>query len=366
MKQALIVRGGRGIGDLLFTTPIPRLLQGEGYEVDVAAWPQNKAVYKHNPYVREIIDYPEPEEPLAWEEWITGLEQKYDLVINLAFTVEKKYLHKTDGQFGEIPTIEERRQKAAGINYYDDTVQAAGFKLEAGEKFGPEIYLSDQELEVLAKFQEEKQTRDDKVVLWHLNGSTRNKQIVRGFRYLKEVLNQVPNSRHYICSGFYYQSSAMPVDERVLAVGGKWNLRTTLMMTKVADLVVGPESALVNAAGAWETPKMVFYSHSAPENLGGHWKNHYPICPVCDCHPCYLIPMDFRKIWEPERRALARAFEKECRHPHPVDPYRAQGFHCTCTLPEEKIVETAVKILTKKKPLAKMPRRQAAKKDQKS
>lgn len=344
-KRAIIIRGGRGIGDLLFTTPIPGLLRREGYQVDVAVWPENAAVYAHHPCVHDLVPYPDQGETPAWEAWLDKLEAEYGLVINLAYTVEKKFFHKTDGQFGEIPPLSERRAAGLGKNYYDETVQAAGFLLEEGEHFRPEIYLGPEEEEALAEFAEEKARREEKVVLWNLHGSTKNKQIVRGLTYLAEVLQRVPQSRHYLVSNFRFDSHLIPRDERVIHVGGQWNLRTSLIMTKAADLVVGPDSALVNAAGVWETPKIVFYGHSEPGNLGNNFANHYPIVPACECSPCFLIPVNFKEIWDPARRALARAFEKECRHPHPVDPYRAVGFHCTALLPHEEVVETAVRIL---------------------
>lgn len=345
-KRAIIVRGGRGIGDLIFCSPLPRLLALEGYDVDVAVWPKNKAVFQENPYVGERVPYPDGLGEEAWREWGEKLEKSYDLVVTLAFSVEREFLHKTDGQFGEIPTLQERRERAKGVNYYDFTVERAGFTRDPGEKFRGELYLSGYEQETLAEMVEEKTTRGEKIVLWNLNGSTRNKQLVRGFRYLAAVLAAAPNSRHYIVSDQAFVSSAIPQDERVVHVGGQWNLRTSLVMTSIADLVVGPESALVNAAGCFETPKIVLYSHSSPENLGGNWVNHFPICPECDCAPCYLIPVDFRQQYIPAARTLARSFELECRHAHPVDPYRSQGYHCTCTLPDQEIVDTAVKILT--------------------
>ena len=344
-KRAIIIRGGRGIGDLIFCTPLPRLLALEGYETDAAVWPKNKAVFQHNPYVGKLVSYPKELADRPWQEWGEQLEKDYDLVVTLAFSVEKEFLHKTDGQFGEIPPLTERREKARGINYYDFTVERAGFSRDPGEHFRGELYLSPGEQETLAEMTAEKESRGEKIVLWNLNGSTRNKQVVQGFRYLDAVLRAVPNSRHYIVSDQAFASSAIPADERVVHVGGQWNLRTSLAMTSVADLVVGPESALVNAAGCFATPKIVLYSHSAPENLGGNWDNHFPVRPACDCSPCYLIPVDFRQQYHPAGRALARAFELECRHPHPEDPYRAAGYHCTCTLPGPEIVDTAIKVL---------------------
>lgn len=344
-KRVIIFRGGRGIGDLLFTTPVPRLLVREGYQVDAAVRPQNKAVYQANPFISERVPYPKGYDEAVWGEWLEKLEAEYGLVINLAYTVEREFLHKTDESLGAIPSLTERREKAAGKNYYDETVRRAGFTLAPDEHFRPEMYLDGCEEEILQDFRDAADKRGEKIVLWNFNGSTRNKQPVHGFRYLKAVLERFPQSRHYLVSNVHFTSSAIPLDERVVHTGGQWNLRTAMLMTKVADLVVGPESALVNAAGCWGTPKIILYSHSAPENLGGNFLKHHPIIPECDCSPCYLIPVDFRQIWEPRRRTLAREFEKECRHPHPMDPYRAMGFHCTALLPESEIIDTAVRIL---------------------
>ncbi len=341
MSKFLLIRGGKGIGDLLFTTPIPHLLANEGHETDVACWPKNEPVYRHNPFVNKIVLLPEKDdEYLAWKE---KAEKNYDGVIYLGRTLEKKYLHRTDGFFGPIPSLEERRAAAAGQNYINETVRTAGFNVN-GQYYLPELYPSEEEEAVLNRYRQELSADGRKIVFWNIIGSTKNKTLVRGFKYIEAVLAQVPNSIHWILSGHTINAANMPKDHRVKQA--RWDLRTSLLLTQLADVVIGPESALVNAAGAYSTPKVILYSHSAPENLGQFYKNHYPICPECECHPCYLLTLNWMEVWNPMARAMARFQDTLCRFRAPGDPYRSLGYHCTCTLPEQEIIDTVVKILT--------------------
>lgn len=340
-NRILVLRGGQGIGDLLFTTPIPRLLAGEGFDVDVGVWPHNQAVYAFNPHVKNLVFYPEPEKYLEWKE---ELEKTYERIVFLGDTLEVKYLHRTDGLFGTIPPLEERRTKAVGQNYINETVRTAGFDVKPDQFFVPELYESPEETKILDRYRQELTVDGRKIVFWNLNGSTKNKCIVQGFHYMKAVLAQVPDSLHFIVDGFESEMANMPDDSRVKH--SSWDLRTSLLLTQLADVVIGPESALVNAAGAYDTPKVIFYSHSTPENLGIGYKNHYPICPSCDCHPCYLLTLNWFDIWDHNARTQARNFDLACRYKTKIDPYRTVGYHCTCTLPEQEIIDTVVKILT--------------------
>jgi len=337
VKTAFVMRGGTGIGDLLMTTPVPRLLVAQGYEVDVGVWPQNRAVYEYNPFVRAQVLYPENQD--QYFEWQAQIEQNYDRIIDLGYTVEKRFLHRTDGFFGPIPSMKERRVTAAGKNYYTETLKAAGFD---GPKL-PEIYPSREETDILDRYQEEIIQDGRKILFWNLNGSTKNKFIVKGLQYIKAVLAQVPDSIHHIITGMNFDAQNLPDDPRVRIAD--WDLRTTILLTQLVNVVIGPESGLVNAAGAWGTPKVILYSHSAPENLGAHFLNHYPICPDCDCHPCYLIPLDWKETWNPQIRAQARQFDQECRVRLKSDPYRSVGYKCTWHLPDQQIIDTVVQIL---------------------
>jgi hypothetical protein len=340
--KVLLIRGGKGIGDLLFTTPIPRLLHEQGHTVDVAVHPENEAVYLHNPHVGALVPYPTQESDyVPWQDQVVNA---YDLILPLGESLEKKYLHRTDAFFGPVPSLEERRAAAAGKNYINETVKLAGFEPEPDGYFLPELYPSKEEAEILNRYRDEIKASGKKIIFWNLAGSTKNKTIVKGFKYIEAVLAQVPDSFHWIVNGRHCVAANMPNDPRVQQ--SAWDLRTSMLLTGLVDVVVGPESALVNAAGAYDTPKVILYSHSAPENLGAGYKNHYPVCPECDCHPCYLLTLEWFDLWDPVARNLARQQDLLCRYKTFGDPYRSMGYHCTWTLPDKQIIDTVVKILT--------------------
>ena len=62
-------------------------------------------------------------------------------------------------------------------------------------------------------------------------------------------------------------------EKRVVTKSGKWSVRETLAFLDVCDLVIGPETGVLNAASTLECHKTVLLSHSSHENLSKHWKN---------------------------------------------------------------------------------------------
>jgi ADP-heptose:LPS heptosyltransferase len=75
----------------------------------------------------------------------------------------------------------------------------------------------------------------------------------------------------------------------VKSYAGKWPIRKSLVMTQYADLVIGPETGVLNAAAGLETPKILFLSHSTHENLSKHWINVTPLHSLVKCHPCHVL-----------------------------------------------------------------------------
>ncbi len=339
--KILIMRGAKGIGDLLFTTPLPRLLSTAGHEVSVAAWPENEIVYQGNPYVKEIVQCPDMSQESAFAAWFDEVNTRFDRIINLGFTVEKAFLHRTDGFFGPIPDLAARRRAAAGKNYYEATLEAAGIP---ASPVLPELYPTPAEIGHIKRIKTEKEKYGFKLVIWNFHGSTRNKTLSRGPTWLHEVMTKCLHSQHFVVGSQPTIPEAL-IGKRCLDFGGSWSLRTSMIMTSVADVVVGPESAIINAAGAFDCHKVVLYSHSSPENLGKHWHNHHPITPKCKCSPCYLIPVNFRTLYHPHTRDLALSYETGCLEQNAVNIFRYNGFKCVTSLPDKKIIETILSLL---------------------
>ncbi len=80
-------------------------------------------------------------------------------------------------------------------------------------------------------------------------------------------------------------------ERRVHKQSGRWSIRESMSFAEVADIVIGCETGLLNAAGSMDCWKIVTLSHSTKENLTKHWKNTIASeqpegvgCPKYHCH----------------------------------------------------------------------------------
>lgn len=79
-------------------------------------------------------------------------------------------------------------------------------------------------------------------------------------------------------------------EKRVICKSGKWSIRETLAFARLADIVIGPETGVLNAVACEENTKIVFLSHSSENNLTRDWTNTISIVPYdCPCHPCHKL-----------------------------------------------------------------------------
>jgi len=79
-------------------------------------------------------------------------------------------------------------------------------------------------------------------------------------------------------------------DEPVYGDHGRdLQIRQAMALAQVADVVVGTETALLNASSRDEPMlKVVLLSHSSPENLTKHWTNTMSVQPeAIACYPCH-------------------------------------------------------------------------------
>jgi hypothetical protein len=84
--------------------------------------------------------------------------------------------------------------------------------------------------------------------------------------------------------------------ERVWRRAGKWSIRETLAFAQVADIVIGPETGVVNSVAFDEkVAKIIFLSHSSIENLTRDWKNTENLVPEnTPCYPCHQLHYDWK------------------------------------------------------------------------
>ncbi|MCD6166179.1 hypothetical protein J7K19_05690, partial [bacterium] len=95
--KAIIFRGYMAIGDALYTSALPRLMKEDGYEqVDVAVWQTNQHVFWNNPYVDNIRVFPNDLTETEFEYYYNKWNEEYDVIVDLRWTIESKYLFRTD------------------------------------------------------------------------------------------------------------------------------------------------------------------------------------------------------------------------------------------------------------------------------
>jgi hypothetical protein len=67
-------------------------------------------------------------------------------------------------------------------------------------------------------------------------------------------------------------------------------MRQTLAFVQQADLVIGPETGVLNAVSMENMAKILFLSHSTVKNLCRDWVNTIAFAPeTVSCYPCHQL-----------------------------------------------------------------------------
>lgn len=283
-KRACIARYG-AIGDMIMISPLIKQLHADGYEVTMNVTPYCAEALKNNPYVHNIIlqerdAIPNPELGPYWTEW----KDDYDKYINLSESIEGKLL-KVEGRRDFFTSKAWREQHFGCVNYYDQTMRLGGY---------PEIKGTQGEL--FFSGEEERSARHLRskfpgkfLVLWSLKGSSYHKVYPMLEPTLRDWLSAHPDAQ-IILTGSEHDKALQFAHPQVMPGCGVWPLREVFCLTKHVDLVVGPESAIINAASCSDVEKICLLSHSTAENLTKYWTNVQVLEPEdVACYPCNML-----------------------------------------------------------------------------
>lgn len=280
-KKCLLIRYG-ATGDMIAITPLLKQLKKDEYEVHLICTPRIAAI-ENNPNIDYIYTQERgvvPADQLL--QYHEAMSKGYDRVINLGGSIETALLFERRNKDYFLP--KEERHKKANVNYYDQTMRLGGYPNMKG-CLG-EFYITDNEQSLLKMWQA--RHKGFFKIIWQVRGSSEHKiypyildiadELVAGYRYIKIFLvggleTQLLDSEH----------------SHIINCIGKWNERQALIATSVADLVVSPESGILNAAGCFDTPKIGLLTHSSKENLTKYFKNDYSIESEAECAPCHRL-----------------------------------------------------------------------------
>ncbi len=280
-KRAAVVRYG-GFGDSIQASSVLPGLKEQGYHITFYTTPRGQDILKHDPhidafYIQDTEQVPNNELSAFWE-----VQQKhYDKWVNLCESVEATLLALPDRTNHRWPHAV--RHKQMNQNYLEFTHELADVPMPPKPKF----YMSEDEKTWAQKFKQE----TGPVILWVLSGSSVHKSTP----YVDQVLARLMLETDYkvvLVGDKHCQilEAGWEQEPRIIRRSGVWSIRETLAFAHYADLVVGPETGVLNAVSHTDVPKVVMLSHSSVENLTRDWKATIALTPnSTPCYPCHQL-----------------------------------------------------------------------------
>lgn len=283
-KTCGIVRYG-AIGDCVQVSSILPGLKEQGYWID---WyiqsGQGYEAVKNDPHVDRFIIQGKDEVPPAFlNEFWEYTRKKYDKWLNLCESVEATLLASPGRANWEWPN--EVRAKYLDRNYLEWTHELA----QVPPPYRPKFYSTQEEKAWARKKANQYGKRN---ILWSLAGSSGHKVWPHLDEIIASVMLKYPDTHIVLVGDEACQilEVGWEKESRVHRQSGKWSIRESMAFAEVADLIIGTETGLLNAAGSMDAWKIVTLSHSSEEMLTKHWKNvialNQPEGVGCSKHPC--------------------------------------------------------------------------------
>jgi ADP-heptose:LPS heptosyltransferase/predicted SAM-dependent methyltransferase len=339
-KPVLVSRYG-AYGDQIMAQSILPGLKEQGYHVTYNTTPRGWEILKEHKsidafWIQEQDQVPNPDLKFYWEH----LQRRFGRVINLSESIEGALLplpSKINYHYSH-----EARHKLCNKNYLEHTHDIA----DVPHKFDTFFRPTKGERAWAKDFCAKKTGGHRPLILWPLSGSAPHKTwphaaelatyiadstdaVICFVGALREQQLEVGIAEGYLT----YHGVKYDEVERLSKIGRSaltkactalnkhhkytrflfrcdaWPMRKTLALCEFADLLFGPETGVMNAAGQLDVPKVIMLSHSSEENLTKHWKNTRVLkATQVPCYPCHRMHYDFENCTEvKETKAAACA-----------------------------------------------------------
>jgi len=270
-KTACVVRYG-AFGDNIQASSVFKGLKDQGFHVTVFASPPGSDVIQHDPHIDRLVLFDKDQVPNGnLGEFWAWHAKKYDRWVNLSESVEGTLLSLPDRIQATWPP--ELRHKMMNFNYLEHQHALARIPHKPQVKF----YATADERK-WARKQREK-WGPGPVIMWSLAGSSVHKTWPFLDNILASLMLQYPTSRVILVGGAdcVMLEAGWENEPRIIRTCGKWSIRESLSMLAEVDVVIGPETGVLNAAACMEVQKVVFLSHSSEENLTRDWINTWSL-----------------------------------------------------------------------------------------
>ena len=304
-KTCAIVRYG-AFGDLIMASSILPELKKQGYHITLYTVPRGYEVVKHDPNIDKVIlqDVDQVPNPALGDFW-RHEAKKYDKFINLCESVEGTFLATQDKIASRWS--HEVRHEMLNKNYVEFHHKIAGVPYSLRQKF----YSTDSEKEWARKERLSMKTQGP-VILWSLAGSSVHKVWPHIDTIIARLMIHYPDCRVVFVGDELCKMIEYPWEneKRVIPKSGIWSIRESLSFIAECDLVIGPETGVMNAAAMDRVSKIVTLSHSSVENLTRDWMNCISLTPAnTPCYPCHMMHYNFDNCHRGEKTGVAACQE---------------------------------------------------------
>ena len=264
-KTVLVCRFG-AFGDLMQSSSVWAGLKKQGYHVTLMTSLPGSSIVTEDPNIDVHMVLGKDQIPNSdlgsfWD-WQA---KKYDKFVNLSEAVEGTFLAMPGRTAAKFWTPAQRH-KLMNFNYVEHQHAIARVPHDPQIKFFPT-------LEEKAWARKQRARMGKFVVLWSLSGSSVHKTWAGLDAIIAALMVNYKDVDVVLCGGPEAQilEAGWDKEPRVTATCGKWAIRQTLAFAQVADLVIGPETGVLNAVANEPMPKVIFLSHSSAENLTRDW-----------------------------------------------------------------------------------------------
>lgn len=298
-KTCGIVRYG-GFGDCIQTAALFPGLKAQGYHITLYTTQVGYDMLKTDPYLDEFYLQDKDQVPnVELGPFWNHQKKKYDRWVNLSESVEGTFL-ALPGRINHT-WPHHVRNHMMNENYLEFACMLADVPYRPVRGF----YPTDEEKEWAER---EYGSLGAKVILWCLSGSSVHKTWPWLDQMLARIMLTYPEWKvvlvgDELCKILEYSWENEP---RVVRRSGEWSIRQTLTFAEQCDMVIGPETGVLNHVAFLPIHKIITLSHSSRNNLSRDWVNCISLTPKdCRCYPCHMMHYSFEHCTRDEETGVA-------------------------------------------------------------
>lgn len=286
-KKLGIVRLGAH-GDALWLSALLPALKKQGWHITVYTQVEGELALRHDPNIDDMIVQPrglfgskDEEVPWTAQYWLHE-EPKYDRFINFTGCVERLLVRPSEFAFYYA---KEQRHALMDVNYIEALAKWARIPFDA-KTVRVKFYPSDEER---AWALAERAKYPGALVMINPVGSS----LPKYWPHAQKLMELLDAEGIYSLLVGELRGKVYDPPARAKVIGKDWGIRKVWALAQLANVVIGTESALVNAVAHDNPLKIVLLSHSSHENLTRDWVNTIAVAAKdLACYPCHRIHQD--------------------------------------------------------------------------